>query len=471
MRFRIEQDYLGTKKVPKEAYYGIQSLRSKENFQITKRGLSRQMIKALAVVKKAAAQANRDAGLLSNEVAEAISLTCNEIINGRLHGQFITDVLQGGAGTSINMNANEVIANRANEMLGGEKGVYNFVHPLDHVNCGQSTNDVVPTAAKITAYRLTKKLLVELKKLQHACEEKAEAFKTIYKMGRTHLQDAVPMTFGQHFGALASMLERDIKRIEQAMSGLLEINMGGTAIGSGINANPVYVTKVIQYIRQYTGEDFVQGKNLFDLTRHLDPFLWLSSAIKTSAVNLSKAANDLRLMASGPKYGLNEVFLPQLQPGSTIMPGKVNPVIPEVVNQTAFLIIGLDTTITKAVEAGQLELNVFGPIIYACLEDMLNYHRRVVRLFKEKVIDGIQVNQNLPISEELSNSTIAAMIPYIGYDMCTKILEEAKNSNLSLKELILKHTNLSAEEIDNIFDLENITVNTALTVKRKKASK
>lgn len=472
MRFRTEKDSLGIKKVPKEAYYGIQSLRSKENFQITKRGISRQMIKALAVVKKAAAQANKDAGLISNEVAEAISLACNEIINGRLHGQFITDLLQGGAGTSLNMNANEVIANRANEMLGGEKGVYNFVHPLDHVNRSQSTNDVIPTAAKITAYRVSKKLLVDLKKLQQACQEKAKEFKAIYKMGRTHLQDAVPMTFGQHFAALASMLERDIKRIEHAMSSLLEINMGGTAIGSGINANQVYVNKVIQYIREYTGEDYVQAKNLFDSTRHLDPFLWLSSAIKTSAVNLSKAANDLRLMASGPKHGLREVILPELQPGSTIMPGKINPVIPEVVNQACFLVIGLDTTVTLAVEAGQLELNVFGPVVYAAIEDMLNFHRRAVRALKEKAIDGIQVNSNLDIEKHQTKSIIAALVPYIGYDMCTKILAEAEESNTPIKDLILQYTDLSEKDVDEILDVKKMATNNSQKKKiKRKTSK
>lgn len=457
MRFRVERDALGEKKVPAEAYYGIQSLRSKENSQITKRGLSRQMIKALAVIKKAAARANEDAGIIAPNVAEAISLSCDEIINGRLHGQFITDLIQGGAGTSMNMNANEVIANRANEMLGGEKGKYNFVHPIDHVNRSQSTNDVVPTAAKITTLRLTKKLIVDMKKIQNACLEKANEFKDIYKMGRTHLQDAVPMTFGQHFGALASMMERDIKRVEHAMNGLLEINMGATAIGSGLNTNPIYVTKVIQYICQFTGEDYYQSKDLFDSTRHLDPFLWLSSAIKTAAVNLSKAANDFRLMASGPNYGLSEVILPEMQPGSTIMPGKVNPVIPEVVNQTAFYVIGLDATITSAVEAGQLELNVFGPVIYASIVDMLNYFRRAVRVLREKVIEGIIVNQTISLKDKKTNSLLAVLIPYIGYELCTEIIQESEETNTPIKTLILSKTNLTEEEIAEIFDIEKMT--------------
>ena len=315
MRYRIETDSLGEMKVPAEAYYGIQTLRAKENFQITKRGINRQMIKGLAIVKKAAARANADIGMLDEEVAKAIMLSCDEILNGRLHGQFITDVIQGGAGTSMNMNANEVIANRANEMMGGEKGKYNFVHPLDHVNFSQSTNDVIPTAGKIATIRQTKKLLVELKKLQNAYLEKMVELNDVFKLGRTHLQEAVPMRMGQMFEALASLLGRDIDRIEQAMDGLRDINMGATAIGTGLNANPKYIKKVVQYISKYT-EKFPKRQNLIDSTRHLDA-LYDEHALKFWP---STCRNRQRFATDG-KRAFHEINLPKGS-GSSIMPGK-----------------------------------------------------------------------------------------------------------------------------------------------------
>lgn len=363
MRYRIERDSLGERQVPAEAYYGIETLRGKENFEITKRGICRQLIKALAIVKKAAAKANIDAGNISEKVGKAIMLACDEILNGRLHGQFVTDLIQGGAGTSINMNANEVIANRANELLGGRKGDYDFVHPNDHVNFGQSTSDVIQTAGKIAVVKQLKKLQVELKKLYNSYLDKAEEFKDVIKTGRTHLQEALPITLGQEFYAYASALNRDIKRIDTAIDALLEVNLGGTAIGTGLNANEKYCKKVILHLSKFSGEDVRIAKNLIDATRNLDAFGYASSMLKLLAIDLSKTASDLRLMASSGPNGFNEIILPNVQPGSSIMPGKFNPVIPEVVNQVCFYVMGLDVTVTKAIEAGQLELNVFEPLI------------------------------------------------------------------------------------------------------------
>lgn len=457
MRYRIETDSLGSMQVPAEAYYGIQTLRGKNNFSITKRGLNRQMIKGLAIVKKAAANANADCGLIDAARAKAISLSCDEILNGRLHGQFITDLIQGGAGTSMNMNANEVIANRANEMMGGEKGKYDFVHPLDHVNYGQSTNDVVPTAGKIATYRQTKKLVVELKKLIAGLETKATEFKGIYKMGRTHLQVALPMTLEQEFKGYASALNRHLERLEEAMQGLLEINLGATAIGTSLNANPKYIKKVVQYICKYTGEDYHQAKNLMDNTSNLDSFLWLSSAFKTLATQVSKIANDIRLMAGGPGAGFGELILPKVQPGSTLMPGKFNPVILEVVNQVAFYVIGLDTTITKAVEAGQFELNVYIPVILYSLFEQMNTLRRAIRTLREKAIDDLKVNPLL--SKQIENATslvVTPLIPHLGYDTTTRIVLEAQETNTSVKDIILREGLLNEEDLNEILDVHNM---------------
>lgn len=458
MRYRIESDSLGEKQVPAEAYYGIQSLRGKENFQITKRGISRHMIKALAVVKKAAAKANQDVGLIDEKVARVIMLTCDEIINGRLHGQFITDLIQGGAGTSMNMNANEVIANRANEMLGGEKGKYNFVHPLDHVNFSQSTNDVIPTAGKIVAIRQTKKLLVELKKLHNAYIDKMNEFRDVVKLGRTHLQDAVPIRLGQEFEAFAGVLQRDMERIEYALEFLKEINMGATAIGTGINANQKYIKKVITHIAKYTGEEFKSPKSLVDSTRHLDTFLGLSSALKLLAVNLSKTASDLRLIASGPVLGFKEINLPKVQPGSSIMPGKVNPVIPEVVNQVAFYVMGLDVTITKAVEAGQLELNVFEPVVLNALFDEITFLRRATRIFREKAIEGITANTDYcNDTVEHSPGLVTALSPHIGYEMASAVVKEAIMTRKTIREIVLEKELLTADELEVILDIHQMT--------------
>ena len=455
MRYRIERDSLGERQVPAEAYYGIETLRGKENFEITKRGICRQLIKAL--VKKAAAKANIDAGNISEKVGKAIMLACDEILNGRLHGQFVTDLIQGGAGTSINMNANEVIANRANELLGGRKGDYDFVHPNDHVNFGQSTSDVIQTAGKIAAVKQLKKLQVELKKLYNSYLDKAEEFKDVIKTGRTHLQEALPITLGQEFYAYASALNRDIKRIDTAIDALLEVNLGGTAIGTGLNANEKYCKKVILHLSKFSGEDVRIAKNLIDATRNLDAFGYASSMLKLLAIDLSKTASDLRLMASSGPNGFNEIILPNVQPGSSIMPGKFNPVIPEVVNQVCFYVMGLDVTVTKAIEAGQLELNVFEPLILMSLFEEITTLRRAARTFNNLAITDLKVNPNLKYHIDNSVFLITALTPHIGYDTACSIVNEAMKENKTIKEIVLEKGLLSNSLIDEILNNRDIT--------------
>lgn len=457
MRYRIERDSLGERQVPAEAYYGIETLRGKENFEITKRGICRQLIKALAIVKKAAAKANIDAGNISEKVGKAIMLACDEILNGRLHGQFVTDLIQGGAGTSINMNSNEVIANRANELLGGRKGDYDFVHPNDHVNFGQSTSDVIQTAGKIAVVKQLKKLQVELKKLYNSYLDKAEEFKDVIKTGRTHLQEALPITLGQEFYAYASALNRDIKRIDTAIDALLEVNLGGTAIGTGLNANEKYCKKVILHLSKFSGEDVRIAKNLIDATRNLDAFGYASSMLKLLAIDLSKTASDLRLMASSGPNGFNEIILPNVQPGSSIMPGKFNPVIPEVVNQVCFYVMGLDVTVTKAIEAGQLELNVFEPLILMSLFEEITTLRRAARTFNNLAITDLKVNPNLKYHIDNSVFLITALTPHIGYDTACSIVNEAMKENKTIKEIVLEKGLLSNSLIDEILNNRDIT--------------
>jgi aspartate ammonia-lyase len=475
VKYRIERDDLGEKQVPAEAYYGIQSLRAKENFAITKRGLNRQMIKALAVVKKSAAKANADAGLISTEIAKKIMLASDEILNGRLHGQFITDLIQGGAGTSMNMNVNEVIANRANEMLGGERGTYDFVHPLNHVNLCQSTNDVVPTAGKLATIRLTKKLLVELKKLQNSFYIKSVEFEHVLKMGRTHLQDTAPIKFGQIFASYEDLIIRDIKRIELALGSLYEVNIGGSVIGTSLNVHPTYFKKVIIHLAKYSGEDVYQSKNLVDNSRHLDGFSFLSSALKTLAINLSKISNDIRLMSSGPESGIGEINIPAVQPGSSFSPGKVTPVIPELVNQISFYVIGLDMTITNAIEAGDLELNPFIPLILASIFEAIDILRRSARTLREKTIDEISVNLDYCYKVVSNSSVLAvALTPYIGHEKVYMLVRESLETKKSIKDLVLEKKLLPNHDINNILNIENMTqLNTHIedSTKAKKIKK
>src|SRR5690554_1161496 len=446
MRYRIEKDKLGEMQVPAEAYYGIHTLRSRRNFQISKRPINRQMIKGLANVKRASAKANYDAGLLKKDVCDAIVLSCNEILNGRLHGQFITDLIQGGAGTSMNMNANEVIANRANEMLGSQKGKYDKVHPIDDVNLSQSANDVVPTAGKIATIRLTKKLLVEMKKLATAYRKLGKEHKDVYTFSKTHLLDNVPISFGKIFNAMGSSVDRSVKKVESAMANLLEVNLGGTSVGLGHTTNKVYTTKVIEYLCEFTNEKFHVSKNPVDTTRHLDSFAWLSASIKTFALNINKHANDLRLISSS--YGLVE--LPEVQLGSVSYPGKVNPVIPEMVNQVVFYMEGNDLTISRAVASGELDLNVNLPIILACLFENLNFIRRAIRALREKALEGLEiVDQNIDFKAD--DSIITIFLQKLGYEKSQEVISLAKDNGKTVLEVIVENDYLSKAEVDKIF--------------------
>lgn len=451
--FRVESDSIGSKQVPKDAYYGVQSLRAKENFNITGHKLHPEFINSLAQIKKAAAIANSQAGVLDKGVEKAIIQACDEIVDGKLHDQFITDAIQGGAGTSANMNVNEVVANRAIEILGGEKGDYSIVHPNDHVNCGQSTNDVIPTAGKITALKLVCKAIGELTKLNKALEEKAKEFDDVIKMGRTQMQDAVPIRLGQEFNAYSSVLKRDISRLEKVKKELEVVNMGGTAVGTGINADKKYFELIVPAISNVTKMKLKQAKDLVDATQNLDGFVAVSGAVKTCAVNLSKMSNDLRLMSSGPRTGFEEINLPPKQNGSSIMPGKVNPVIPEVMSQVAFNIIGNDITITMAAEAGQLELNAFEPVIFYNLFESIETLAHGVETLVDNCISGITANRERCKSlVDGSVGIVTAICPHIGYQRASKIAKTAIKTGEPVRKIILKEGILKESELNNILD-------------------
>ncbi|WP_297404453.1 aspartate ammonia-lyase [uncultured Cetobacterium sp.] len=452
-KFRIESDSIGSLQVPSEAYYGVQTLRGKNNFHITGYTVNTDFIKALAYVKKASAIANLEAGVLEEDVVKAMVTASEEIISGKFLNEFITDVIQGGAGTSMNMNINEVIANRAGELLGGELGKYDKVHPNDHVNYGQSTNDVIPTAGKLALQIMSESFLKTLEKLNAVLIEKSIEFDGVIKMGRTHLQDAVPIRLGQEFKAYAQPISRDIKRIRLALDDLKTVNMGATAVGTGINADTKYVEDVVRILSEVSGVEFVQAEDLVDGTRNLDSFVWLSSALKVTAVNLSKMANDLRLMASGPKTGLYEINLPQQQPGSSIMPGKVNPVIPEVMNQVCFQIFGNDHTITKAAEAGQLELNVFEPVLFFNLFQSIEILKNGVNTLIENCLVGITANkERCQHLVDISVGTITALNPHIGYKNASDIAKTSIRTGVPVVELVLERKLLTKEELDIILN-------------------
>lgn len=456
---RKEHDLLGERDVPAEVYYGIQTLRAAENFNITGISIShyQSLIEGLAMVKMAAARANFDLGLLDKKIADAIEQACQEIIDGKWHTYFVVDGIQGGAGTSTNMNANEVIANRALEIMGYEKGQYQYCHPNNHVNLSQSTNDAYPTALKIAIYRSTQKLIDVLKDLVQAFRNKGSEFKNIIKIGRTQLQDAVPMTLGQEMDAYASTLEEEIERLQQNANLFLEVNMGGTAIGTGINTHPKYRERVIEHLRQVTGLPFKLAPNLVEATQDTGAFVMYSSALKRLAVKLSKIASDLRLLSSGPRAGLNEINLPKMQPGSSIMPGKVNPVIPEVVNQIAYKVIGNDLTITMAAEAGQLELNVMEPVIAQSLFENIEILKNGMITFKYRCVDGITANEErCREMVQKSISLITALNPVLGYETCTALAKEALESGKGVYELVLEKGLLPKDELDEYLKPENM---------------
>ena len=457
-RCRIEHDSIGDREVPDEAYYGVQTLRATENFRITGLSLHPEMINSLVLIKKAAAITNREIGILDPAIAEAIVKACDEIIEGSFRSSFVVDPIQGGAGTSLNMNANEVIANRAIELLGGKKGDYGMVHPNDHVNLSQSTNDVIPTAGKMTTMRLLMNLRIQLICLELALSKKAGEFHHVIKMGRTQMQDAVPIRLGQEFRAYADAIRRDVGRIEKAAEEMRPINMGGTAIGTGVNADAAYLERIVPAINEVSELQFVQADNLIDATQNLDPFVAVSGAVKTCAVTLSKIANDIRLMSSGPRTGFGEINLPAKQNGSSIMPGKVNPVIPEVVNQVAFNVIGNDMTITLAAEAGQLELNAFEPIIFYNLFQSIDTLGFAVETFVDNCVTGITANE-ARCREHVENSVgvVTTLAPIIGYQQAADIAKRALAENRPVRDVILEEKLLSPEEVDRVLDPVGMT--------------
>ncbi|MVX63357.1 aspartate ammonia-lyase [Clostridium chromiireducens] len=471
MKIRMESDSIGSMEVPAEAYYGVQSLRANNNFHITGKTLHKDLIISLAEIKKAAAITNRDAGLLTTTIANAIINACNEVICGKLLEEFIVDPIQGGAGTSANMNANEVIANRAIELLGSFKGNYDIVHPNDHVNMAQSTNDVFPTAGKLTVLKMLPRTISELHSLYNALKIKSLEFDNIIKMGRTQLQDAVPMRLGQSFNAFASMVMRDIKRLEEAQKEMLTVNIGATAIGTSINVSTEYFENIIPNLRKVSGFKIEQAKDLIDATQNLDSFVSISNALKTCAVNLSKMANDLRLLSSGPKTGFAEINLPPMQNGSSIMPGKVNPVILEVVSQVAFNIIGNDFTITMAAEGGQLELNAFEPVLFYNLFESIETLQHATRTLVNNCVLGITANEDR-CKELLDNSVgmVTALCPYIGYKKSSQIAKKSLESGIPVKELVLSEGLLSLMELDRILDPISMTELNPSIIMEEKAS-
>ena len=454
-KFRVESDLLGELQVPAEAYYGVQTQRAINNYKISGKHICDypEYVKAIAYVKLAAAEANHELGQLPDDVADAMCRACREIIDGKFHENFVTDMVQGGAGTSVNMNANEVIANRALELMGYEKGDYQHCWPNDHCNCGQSTNDVYPTTIRLTFIEMNKQLVAALERLVASFRKKGEEFKNNIKMGRTQLQDAVPMTSGQEFTAFANTLEEEIGNLNRNVELMLEINMGATAIGTGLNAVPGYAELCTKKLAELTGENFTLGKDLVEATPDTGDYVSYSGALKRLAVKLSKICNDLRLMASGPRCGLHEINLPPMAPGSSIMPGKVNPVIPEVTNQTCFKVIGNDTTVMIAAEAGQLQLNVMEPVITQCIIESQTWLGRAMDTLRERCVDGITVNAEHN-AETVRNSIgiVTALNPYIGYKNSTKIAKEALETGASVYDLVLRDKILTKEKLDAILD-------------------
>jgi len=454
-KFRVESDLLGELQVPAEAYYGVQTQRAINNYKISGKHMCDypEYVKAIAYVKLAAAEANHELGQLPDDVADAMCRACREIIDGKFHENFVTDMVQGGAGTSVNMNANEVIANRALELMGYEKGDYQHCWPNDHCNCGQSTNDVYPTTIRLTFIEMNKQLVAALERLVASFRKKGEEFKNNIKMGRTQLQDAVPMTSGQEFTAFANTLEEEIGNLNRNVELMLEISMGATAIGTGLNAVPGYAELCTKKLAELTGENFTLGKDLVEATPDTGDYVSYSGALKRLAVKLSKICNDLRLMASGPRCGLHEINLPPMAPGSSIMPGKVNPVIPEVTNQTCFKVIGNDTTVMIAAEAGQLQLNVMEPVITQCIIESQTWLGRAMDTLRERCVDGITVNAEHN-AETVRNSIgiVTALNPYIGYKNSTKIAKEALETGASVYDLVLRDKILTKEKLDAILD-------------------
>ena len=450
---RIERDMVGSQEIPEGAYYGLQSLRAAGNFKITGTGLIPEFIESMAEIKKAAARTNCEIGKLDSARADAIIRACDEVLSGKLRDQFITDAVQGGAGTSANMNMNEVIANRAIEIMGGQKGDYTVIHPNDHVNMAQSTNDVIPTAGKMTVIKLIRGAIAQTKRLIDALTAKEKEFDHILKMGRTQMQDAVPIRLGQEFGAYRSVIQRSYDRLLTIPEELMYVNMGGTAIGTCINADPNYVKRIVPALAEISALNLKSAPNLIDATQNLDGFVSVSATLKTVAINLSKIANDLRIMSSGPRTGFHEINLPPRQNGSSIMPGKVNPVIPEVVSQVAFSIVGNDMCIGMAAEAGQLELNAFEPVIFYKLFESIRMLTGAVQTFVDNCVAGITANE--AHCEDLVNHSIGiitALCPYIGYTAAADIAKSAMRKNISVREELVERKIMKPEDIEKYMD-------------------
>lgn len=457
---RIEHDFLGEKEISDNLYYGVQTARALENFHITGIPLSKEplMVEAMGYVKKAAAMANRDCGVLKPEIAYAIVMACDQLIAGKHLDQFPTDMIQGGAGTSVNMNANEVIANLGLEILGFAKGDYDHCHPNNHVNCSQSTNDAYPTAFRLALHRKLDKMIKAMEVLRDAFAKKGEEFKNVLKMGRTQLQDAVPMTLGAEFHGFSTTINEDINRLREAQQLILEINMGATAIGTKINAPEAYPEMVTKYIADISGIPVTLSPDLIEATSDTGAYVQISGVMKRCAVKLSKICNDLRLLSSGPRTGLNEINLPPLQPGSSIMPGKVNPVIPEVVNQTAYYVIGADVTITMAAEAGQLQLNVMEPVIGFSLFTSLSYMENACYTLQSKCVDGITANEEHCRNMVMNSiGIVTSLNPILGYEDCSSIAKEALKTGKSIHEIVVVERKLILQsKWDEIYNIDNL---------------
>ncbi|MEN6356295.1 MAG: aspartate ammonia-lyase [Armatimonadota bacterium] len=458
MKTRTEHDLLGAMEVPADAYYGIHTLRAHENFNLSGIRLHPELIRALADVKKACALANLRTGHLDRHIADAIAGACDEIASGRLHDQFITDVFQGGAGTSANMNANEVIANRSIEILGGKKGDYSIVHPLDHVNLAQATNDVFPTAVKLAAIRLLIPTSKAASELQRALQEKENDFAAVLKTGRTEMQDAVPITLGQEFAAWAQAVQRDWWRLYKVEERLRQVNLGGTAIGTGLNADQKYVYIVVDILREITNVPLARAENMIDVTQNADVYVEVSGLIKAAAVNLAKIASDLRILSSGPKAGIGEIKLPPLQAGSSIMPGKVNPVATEAVSQAAFQIMANDHAITIAAMSGQLELNAFLPMLSHNLFQSLQLLQNSALLLADKCVRGIEANSDrCRMLVEGSFAMLTALSPHIGYEAASELATEADKTGRTIREVALEKKLFTREQLDTILSSVEMT--------------
>ncbi|WP_100488915.1 aspartate ammonia-lyase [Sporolactobacillus pectinivorans] len=455
---RMEHDLLGEKEVPADAYYGVQTLRAAENFPITGYSIHTELIKAIAMVKKAAALANVDANLLSPIVGRAIVHAADEMIEGKWNDEFIVDPIQGGAGTSINMNANEILANRALELIGKQKGDYVSINPNNHVNKSQSTNDVFPTATRMASIKMLRRLQRTMRDMLSAFQKKAKAFDSIVKIGRTHLQDAVPIRLGQEFAAYVHVLERDIRRIAESERQLHKISLGATAVGTGLNANTEYRKKVMEHLAGISGLELERAEDLVDATQNTDAYTEVSSALKICMINMSKIASDLRLMASGPKAGLGEIVLPERQPGSSIMPGKINPVMAEVINQVAFQVIGNDHTISMASEAGQFELNVMEPVLVFNLLQSIDIMHHAFSAFTAHCLIGITANtETLKKYVDQSVGVATALSPYIGYEEAGSIAREALSTGKTVRELCLGRHLFSEEKLSQVLDPYEMT--------------